>query len=137
MNDDMKNIIIWFLANSLINYFINDIVLIPLISIFTFPFLFENFIKQIKRYRNKKIKLNILLNIGVNYVSRSIIEFIVIYIGISLVNSAYSIYINNNNTYEISSLIFEILLGIIMIIGGLQLIRDKINKEKFKNRTSM
>ncbi|MBS5928686.1 MAG: hypothetical protein KIC66_16655 [Clostridium sp.] len=132
----MKNIIIWFLANSLINYFINDIVLIPLISIFTFPFLFENFIKQIKRYRNKKIKLNILLNIGVNYVSRSIIEFIVIYIGISLVNSAYSIYINNN-TYEISSLIFEILLGIIMIIGGLQLIRDKINKEKFKNRTSM
>ncbi len=133
----MKNIIIWFLANSLINYFINDIVLIPLISIFTFPFLFENFIKQIKRYRNKKIKLNILLNIGVNYVSRSIIEFIVIYIGISLVNSAYSIYINNNNTYEISSLIFEILLGIIMIIGGLQLIRDKINKEKFKNRTSM
>lgn len=133
----MKNIIIWFLANSLINYFINDIVLIPLISIFTFPFLFENFIKQIKRYRNKKIKLNILLNIGVNYVSRSIIEFIVIYIGISLVNSAYSIYINNNTTYEISSLIFEILLGIIMIIGGLQLIRDKINKEKFKNRTSM
>lgn len=132
----MKNIIIWFLANSLINYFINDIVLIPLISIFTFPFLFENFIKQIKRYRNKKIKLNILLNIGVNYVSRSIIEFIVIYIGISLVNSAYSIYINNN-TYEISSLIFEILLGIIIIIGGLQLIRDKINKEKFKNRTSM
>lgn len=78
-----------------------------------------------------------MLNIGVNYVSRSIIEFIVIYIGISLVNSAYSIYINNNNTYEISSLIFEILLGIIMIIGGLQLIRDKINKEKFKNRTSM
>lgn len=77
-----------------------------------------------------------MLNIGVNYVSRSIIEFIVIYIGISLVNSAYSIYINNN-TYEISSLIFEILLGIIMIIGGLQLIRDKINKEKFKNRTSM
>ena len=132
----MKNIIIWFLANSLINYFINDIVLIPLISIFTFPFLFENFIKQIKRYRNKKIKLNILLNIGVNYVSRSIIEFIVIYIGISLVNSGYSMYINNN-TYEISSLILEIILGIIMIIGGLQLIRDKINKEKFKNRTSM
>ena len=27
--------------------------------------------------------------------------------------------------------------NIIMIIGGLQLIRDKINKEKFKNRTSM
>ncbi|MDU2284459.1 MULTISPECIES: hypothetical protein [Clostridium] len=43
----------------------------------------------------------------------------------------------NNNTYEILSLIFEIILGIIMIIGGLQLIRDKINKEKFKNRTSM
>lgn len=131
----MKNIIIWFLANSLINYFINDIVLTPLISIFTFPFLFENFIKQIKRYRNKEIKLNILLNIGVNYVSRSIIEFIVIYIGISLVNSGYSMYINNN-TYEISSLILEIILGIIMIIGGLQLIRDKINKEKFKNRAS-
>ncbi len=132
----MKNIIIWFLANFLITYFVNNIVLTALISFFTFPFLFENFINQIKRYRNKEIKLNILLNIGVNYVSRSIIEFIVINIGINLVNSAYSMYINNN-VYEISSLILEIILGIIMIIGGLQLIRDKINKEKFKNRTSM
>ncbi len=132
----MKNIIIWFLANFLITYFVNNIVLTALISFFTFPFLFENFINQIKRYRNKEIKLNILLNIGVNYVSRSIIEFIVINIGINLVNSAYSMYVNNN-VYEISSLILEIILGIIMIIGGLQLIRDKINKEKFKNRTSM
>ncbi|MBS7131803.1 MULTISPECIES: hypothetical protein [Clostridium] len=81
-------------------------------------------------------KLNTLLNIGVNYVGGSIIEFIVINIGINLVNGAYSMYVNNN-TYEILSLIFEIILGIIMIIGGLQLIRDKINKEKFKNRTSM
>ena len=120
----MKNIIIWFLANFLITYFVNNIVLTALISFFTFPFLFENFINQIKRYRNKEIKLNILLNIGVNYVSRSIIEFIVINIGINLVNSAYSMYINNN-VYEISSLILEIILGIIMIIGGLQLIRDK------------
>ena len=81
-------------------------------------------------------KLNTLLNIGVNYVGGSIIEFIVINIGINLVNGAYSMYVNNN-TYEILSLIFEIILGIIMIIGGLQLIRDKINREKFKNRTSM
>lgn len=81
-------------------------------------------------------KLNTLLNIRVNYVGGSIIEFIVINIGINLVNGAYSMYVNNN-TYEILSLIFEIILGIIMIIGGLQLIRDKINKEKFKNRTSM
>ena len=81
-------------------------------------------------------KLNTLLNIGVNYVGGSIIEFIVINIGINLVNGAYSMYVNNS-TYEILSLIFEIILGIIMIIGGLQLIRDKINKEKFKNRTSM
>ena len=64
------------------------------------------------------------------------IEFIIINIGINLVNSAYYMYVNNN-AYEILSLIFEIILGIIMIIGGLQLIRDKINKEKFKNRTSM
>ena len=132
----MKRIIIWFLANCLITYFVNDILLTALISFFTFPFLFDNFIKQIKRYRNKKIKLNTLLNIGVNYVGRSIIEFIVINIGINLINGAYSMYVNNN-TYEISSLIFEIIFGIIMIIGGLQLIRDKINKEKFKNRTSM
>lgn len=132
----MKNIIIWFLANCVITYFVNNIVLTFLISFFTFPFLFENFIKQIKRYRNKEIKLNILLNIGANYVGRSIIEFIIINIGINLVNSAYYMYVNNN-AYEISSLIFEIILGIIMIIGGLQLIRDKINKEKFKNRTSM
>ena len=132
----MKRIIIWFLTNCLITYFVNDILLTALISFFTFPFLFENFINQIKRYRNKEIKLSILLNIGVNYVSRSIIDFIVINIGINLVNSAYSMYVNNN-TYEISGLIFEIILGIIMIIGGLQLIRDKINKEKFKNRTSM
>lgn len=132
----MKNIIIWFLANCVITYFVNNIVLTVLISFFTFPFLFENFIKQIKRYRNKEIKLNILLNIGANYVGRSIIEFIIINIRINLVNSAYYMYVNNN-AYEISSLIFEIILGIIMIIGGLQLIRDKINKEKFKNRTSM
>lgn len=132
----MKRIIIWFLANCLITYFVNDILLTALISFFTFPFLFDNFIKQIKRYRNKEIKLNTLLNIGVNYVGRSIIEFIVINIGINLVNGAYSMYVNNN-TYEISSIILEIILGIIMIIGGLQLIRDKINKEKFKNRTSM
>ncbi|MDU3412606.1 MULTISPECIES: hypothetical protein [Clostridium] len=132
----MKGIIIWFLANCLITYFVNDILLTALISFFTFPFLFDNFINQIKRYRNKEIKLNTLLNIGVNYVGRSIIEFIVINIGINLVNGAYSMYVNNN-TYEISSLIFEIIFGIIMIIGGLQLIRDKINKEKFKNRTSM
>lgn len=132
----MKRIIIWFSANCLITYFVNDILLTALISFFTFPFLFDNFIKQIMRYRNKEIKLNTLLNIGVNYVSRSIIEFIVINIGINLVNGAYSMYVNNN-TYEILSLIFEIILGIIMIIGGLQLIRDKINKEKFKNRTSM
>ncbi|MFR2299487.1 MAG: hypothetical protein ACLS6P_04445 [Clostridium paraputrificum] len=132
----MKGIIIWFLANCLITYFVNDILLTALISFFTFPFLFDNFIKQIKRYRNKEIKLNTLLNIGVNYVGGSIIEFIVINIGINLVNGAYSMYVNNN-TYEILSLIFEIILGIIMIIGGLQLIRDKINKEKFKNRTSM
>lgn len=132
----MKRIIIWFLTNCLITYFVNDILLTALISFFTFPFLFENFINQIKRYRNKEIKLSILLNIGVNYVSRSIIDFIVINIGINLVNSAYSMYVNNN-TYEISGLIFEIILGIIMIIGGLQLIRDKINKEKLKNRTSM
>ena len=132
----MKGIIIWFLANCLITYFVNDILLTALISFFTFPFLFDNFINQIKRYRNKEIKLNTLLNIGVNYVGRSIIEFIVINIGINLVNGAYSMYVNNN-TYEILSLIFEIILGIIMIIGGLQLIRDKINKEKFKNRTSM
>uniref|UniRef100_UPI0034A30D3B hypothetical protein n=1 Tax=Clostridium paraputrificum TaxID=29363 RepID=UPI0034A30D3B len=77
-----------------------------------------------------------LLNLGANYVGRSISEFIIINIGINLVNSAYYMYVNNN-AYEISSLIFEIILGIIMIIGGLQLIRDKINKEKFKNRTSM
>lgn len=132
----MKGIIIWFLANCLITYFVNDILLTALISFFTFPFLFDNFINQIKRYRNKEIKLNTLLNIGVNYVGRSIIEFIVINIGINLVNGAYSMYVNNS-TYEISSLIFEIIFGIIMIIGGLQLIRDKINKEKFKNRTSM
>ena len=132
----MKGIIIWFLANCLITYFVNDILLTALISFFTFPFLFDNFINQIKRYRNKEIKLNTLLNIGVNYVGGSIIEFIVINIGINLVNGAYSMYVNNN-TYEILSLIFEIILGIIMIIGGLQLIRDKINKEKFKNRTSM
>ena len=132
----MKGIIIWFLANCLITYFVNDILLTALISFFTFPFLFDNFINQIKRYRNKEIKLNTLLNIGVNYVGGSIIEFIVINIGINLVNGAYSMYVNNN-TYEISSLIFEIIFGIIMIIGGLQLIRDKINKEKFKNRTSM
>lgn len=132
----MKGIIIWFLANCLITYFVNDILLTALISFFTFPFLFDNFIKQIKRYRNKEIKLNTLLNIGVNYVGGSIIEFIVINIGINLVNGAYSMYVNNN-TYEILSLIFEIILGIIMIIGGLQLIRDKINKEKIKNRTSM
>lgn len=132
----MKGIIIWFLANCLITYFVNDILLTALISFFTFPFLFDNFIKQIKRYRNKEIKLNTLLNIGVNYVGGSIIEFIVINIGINLVNGAYSMYVNNN-TYEILSLILEIILGIIMIIGGLQLIRDKINKEKIKNRTSM
>ena len=132
----MKGIIIWFLANCLITYFVNDILLTALISFFTFPFLLDNFINQIKRYRNKEIKLNTLLNIGVNYVGRSIIEFIVINIGINLVNGAYSMYVNNN-TYEILSLIFEIIFGIIMIIGGLQLIRDKINKEKFKNRTSM
>lgn len=132
----MKRIIIWFSANCLITYFVNDILLTALISFFTFPFLFDNFIKQIMRYRNKEIKLNTLLNIGVNYVGGSIIEFIVINIGINLVNGAYSMYVNNN-TYEILSLILEIILGIIMIIGGLQLIRDKINKEKFKNRTSM
>ncbi|MDB2121276.1 MAG: hypothetical protein E7K85_13685 [Clostridium sp.] len=132
----MKGIIIWFLANCLITYFVNDILLTALISFFTFPFLFDNFIKQIMRYRNKEIKLNTLLNIGVNYVGGNIIEFIVINIGINLVNGAYSMYVNNN-TYEILSLILEIILGIIMIIGGLQLIRDKINKEKIKNRTSM
>ena len=74
----MKGIIIWFLANCLITYFVNDILLTALISFFTFPFLFDNFIKQIMRYRNKEIKLNTLLNIGVNYVGGNIIEFIVI-----------------------------------------------------------
>ena len=52
----MKGIIIWFLANCLITYFVNDILLTALISFFTFPFLSDNFIKQIKRYRNKEIK---------------------------------------------------------------------------------
>lgn len=132
----MKKVIIWFLFNSLVAYFVKSILLTVLISFLTFPFLFDNFIEQIKKYRNKEIKLEGLLKTGANCVSKNILEFIVIYMGIQCITHSYLLYVSNNG-YEVSGVVFEFILGIVLVIGSLQEIRNKINEERFKNKASM